>query len=315
MVGLFHSLLLKEIKMKKVLLFFLMIFSTSSLVPGDIILYDPLPTDPNASYGSQFDSVVGLFGHYYGDPNSYWHASAVVIENSHSLLFSAHQADNMAAYDFFSVRTGRNLASDVDGIFYSYNRPVIHSTWNGVIGQGRDLAFLAFDDPIMGVNPAQLYDGEDELGMLYSRIGFGRTGNVHNGSPFYDYQKRGTMNYLSGHGVSYWTQPEHERWYLTTQFRNSNHPDFHELGGMGQPGGSGGGWFINIGDQYFLSGIHSTDDGFIGFNSRSFASTVDFAWAHGLASSAVPEPSSLLLTFLLFLFPAFRRNRKVVFVQ
>jgi hypothetical protein len=245
--------------------------------------------DDYKAYGATFESV--LFGEGF-DSNGVGRVRFTgVLVAPNWVLTAAHVANNpLLAGGSIGFGTGPNFISDrgfvqsfgdASSNFFSHPDYV-------QIGIGPDLALVHFENPFP-VNPATLFAGQPSVGMDVSMVGYGRVGEP-GGSTIFDGSVRGgegVLNSISLNGD------------LLSRFVESGHPNYRQLGLLGAPGDSGGGWFIDVDGEFQLAGIFSTSaavQGFNNYNFNSVASSVDIPWVQSYTSTAVPEPG----TFALF---------------
>lgn len=160
-----------------------------------------------------------------------------------------------------------NFQFTVGGQSYGASEVIIHPDWNGNIQSGSDLALVRLDQSIDTVSAAQLYSGNQEVGLTTTVVGFGKTGDGFSGSYLAAGEKRAGQNLIGGLGdvVGYSSQS------LMADF------DFPDPAATGKgisldleylaaPGDSGGGWFIEDQGTTYLAGVTSfgyAPDGFV----------------------------------------------------
>jgi len=263
------------------------------------------PASAYIEYANMFPSVGWVFAQENGlDVAS---ASGTLIDPQW-VITAAHLVlsddnDPTSLYDTFDFGLGTNTATD-PGESQFASEVFVNP---GYIGpeNGPDMALLYFENGFQSADPAQIYIGSNAalLGTDASIVGFGAPGTPATGLQAPDGQKRAGINVV--------TLVNSPVGYQETIFRNTFDPDFRTLGVLGTPGDSGGGWFIQDGDDFYLTAISSFGDTNIRYGSGIFASLVnpELQWINDtIASKAVPEPSSALL--LLVGAPFLRRMRR-----
>jgi hypothetical protein len=211
------------------------------------------PIDPYREIGArpEFNSVA----RYSPSPESHDYAAGVLISKTW-ILTAAHFPNNVSVWSFGSS-------------FYRTKRIVRHprleagateAQWNGW-----DLALVELDRPVVDVQPAIRYRGNEEVGAVVTKIGYGYVGDGINGLKSPAVQERlGGENVIDAAGgtvdgrqfgtdvlVFDFDSPVNGG---TNRF-GSAEPLAFEIGGA--KGDSGGGVFMRHDGQWQLVGIVS----------------------------------------------------------
>lgn len=209
-----------------------------------------------------------------------------------------------------------------------FHLPPAGANGNVTIVQGNDLTLVRLTSNVVGVNPAGLWFGGNELGREVSIVGFGLRGTGSSGAiNGTGGVKRAGQNRVdafgssTGGGIS--AGPNRTN-VLLFDF-DSGLQSSNSLGTAAQrnleagvaSGDSGGGMFIEDNGQYFLAGIAAfttasvtgTSPGLAGFGSWGGYTSVNgnFNWIQ--TTSGVPEPATMTVLGLAALAAA-RRKKK-----
>lgn len=194
-----------------------------------------------------------------------------------------------------NLTAASSVTFTVNGISYSSASFVKHPSWTGDALNGYDLALVQLSTPVVGVTPAELYQGADEWGQTACFVGLGFTGTGLTGWRPSDNLKRGFENVIDGDFGS----PGH---LLGADFDNPHNPAENwfgaslclDLEGCVSPGDSGGGVFLTIGSEEYLAGIISFVAGTDGNGNGDYGDVTGFARVSTFApwiAATIPEPS------------------------
>jgi hypothetical protein len=231
-----------------------------------------------------------------------------VIINSHWVLSAAHveQAGNGAtASQSFLFGFGSNSLTN-RGETKAPSEVFVHPNYRGTAGRGYDLALFYFENPFLTVTPVNRYYGDILVGQDSDIVGFGTFQMVNDPNSIFTGDRRAGNNVINSIFPGP-LQPE----YVSTRLVNQFFPElYRELQMGGRPGDSGGALIIS--GQ--LAGITSTAGG-TGYNAFTTYSRLDNIWIDETIASrttAVPEPSSLILLASVGLAVIYNRSRGVL---
>jgi hypothetical protein len=267
-------------------------------------------TTPGQAYLDYADSFpfVGWVGTINENGQTVIRGSGVLID-PHWILTAAHavlQVNNNPVSVYQQYRAGF-----IDNFFNGpgenrYSSTVyVHPDYDDVL-DGPDLALLHFETAFT-LHPVELYEGSHIVGAAYDIAGFGRPGTPATGLQSTDGRRRAGTNLL--------TDIDSPDGYMRARFLSPAEQGFMQLGMLGTPGDSGGGWFVTADGEKRLAGSTSDWDGFAGYGGRTYATYFTpeiLDWIEStMGLHSVPEPSSITLSLcalLAFSKPRYRRR-------
>lgn len=206
----------------------------------------------------------------------------------------------------------------INGVAYTSTGFFRNPGWNGSSYNGSDIGLVHLSSSLDAIPPAMLYTGTSEFGQVGTYVGYGFTGTGLTGWTTLDNQKRAFQNVIDGNfgnpSIVY-----------GSDFDNPHNPADSGFGsatpllleGNVAPGDSGGGVFITIGSQAYLTGVISFDAYADGTPNSDYGDASGFGrvsaflpWINSTIG-AVPEPSTygLMLASSLVVF-CFRLRKK-----
>lgn len=158
-----------------------------------------------------------------------------------------------AAHVASSSRVGNSVT--VDGVAYAIKRKIIHPGFGMENAVLKDIALIELEQPVVGVEPAVLYGGSDEVGkeIVFVGTGWAGTGDkgMADGAITKDRRLRAANNLIDG------AKPD----YLRFTFDEPGSDGALPLEGISGPGDSGGPALWGDGGQTFILGVSSHQDG------------------------------------------------------
>ena len=249
----------------------------------DDALYQALGNEP------QFGNV-GAMSIFFSNGQS-TNCSGTLISDQW-VLTAAHCVDKPVSSAVYTAGSSFGFIEEI----------VIHPDWDrfGFLNGG-DLALVKLSAPITAINPATIYEGDQELGSLATLVGYGQTGTGLTGAiPGTHGTLRAGNNVIDVLG----TERGWDERILLTDFDNPLDPSESNYGDSSPvdleysigPGDSGGAMFIETAEGWRLAGvtsfINSTDgdpNGDYG-DSNGFTRVSDYA---GWINSIIPSPGTL----------------------
>lgn len=268
---------------------------------------------------TQFAAVGDLLT---GSGNTFTSRCSATLISSQFVLTAAHCLDDPLT----------NLVRfAVGGDFYFGANWAVHENWDPAASlfAGWDIALLKLDRKVTNVTAAKLYAGNSEIGQIGTHVGFGTTGNGLTGFNAASGTKRAGHNEIDelnlaaeGHGRILWNDFDAPAGIDVTQgagmdgdinFLLNPIAAFGRSSGLAldmemgiAPGDSGGGYFLQQNDQWYLAGVHSFGaavDGFrtnFGYGDLSGSTRVSSfsGWIADTRATMVPEPGSLFILMM-----------------
>ena len=243
------------------------------IVQGEALAGDPL-------YDSQ-----GWFRGIHTSGTAYVAGGGVLIDPWH-VLTNAHvtyYGPDGTSYTSMSFSLSNDILNDPPN-YIDVAEVFEFPGYNGVAGEGTDIALLRLVDPIFSVAPAIRYSGNDLdlIGEAFTVVGYGQPGVWPNEDPFDGVQRAGE-NVIESIGNSLGIDDT----YFLTSF---------DRFGAGLPlewrltnTDSGGGWFNSNGELFGLSSFH---DGPVTSGASRITPANEWIDSH---ITAVPEPSSFIM--------------------
>ncbi len=257
-------------------------------------------------YGQQYEGTVGyVTGTNSGGTNFF--RQSVTMLDSHWGITSAHgllevDTDLSSMYSNLAVGLGTNMFTspgEVLGVTQAFINP------NYQVDNGYDVALLYFDNPFATANPVSIFTGDIQVGMESDIAGFGRLQQVN------DFNLTLTGDLRAGNNVIdevpyTFLGPD----YVSTRLRSSSFSNYRPLGMGGTSGDSGGGLFINgeIAAVTAFQAANPFSGAFTGYNVITPGINSWISETRG--TTAVPEPSSIILFAIGGTVAALRRRKK-----
>lgn len=165
---------------------------------------------------------------------------------SNIIITAAHVADYPGIGDDVTV----------NGVKYSIKRNIIHPEFSLQGGISNDIAILILDKEVPNVEIAKLYENDDELGkeIIFAGTGWAGTGDkgMIEGAIVKDRKMRAAQNKIDG---------IREDGFIRFTFDEPESTDALPLEGISGPGDSGGPALWFDGDQAYLLGVSSHQNG------------------------------------------------------
>jgi hypothetical protein len=173
-----------------------------------------------------FFHLGGVFGHGTG-----------TLIHPQWVLTAAHLGRGLKA-------GGRVTVGEKD---YRIKRSIVHPDFSWKPFKA-DLALVELDRRVEGIEPAQIYKDEDELGQHIWFVGAGRTGDGQNSLADDDHKIRAAQNTVT---------EVRERWLV---FQFNQPPEGLPLEGISGPGDSGGPAYLERSGKWYTLGVSSWQD-------------------------------------------------------
>ncbi len=199
-----------------------------------------------------------------------------------------------------SLVAADSVTFTINGTGYTSSDLFLHPGWqNGNPLGGYDFGLVHLSTPVPGITPSVPYTGSAEIGQVGTFVGYGLTGTGITGYRTLDNQKRAFQNRIDG-------DLGNPSLVLGADFDNPRNPadsafglsDPLALEGAVAPGDSGGGMFITIGSQVFLTGVISFVADNDGRSNSDYGDISGFgrvSTAYPWIATVVPEPATSAL--------------------
>lgn len=144
----------------------------------------------------------------------------------------------------------------VNGVKYGIKRKVVHPDFDMNRGIANDIALLELEKPVPGVELAKIYESDDEVGkrIIFAGTGWAGTGDkgMADGAINKDRKMRAAENMVNG---------VRQDGFVRFTFDGPDSKDALPLEGISGPGDSGGPALWFDGDQAYILGVSSHQDG------------------------------------------------------
>jgi hypothetical protein len=264
----------------------------------------------NLANQPQFAAVGKVFGAGAG--------SGTVIANGWWVLTAAHVVFGVPA---------SSVSFQIGAATYNAQNVYIYPGYSGIT---HDIALIELNAPVVGVTPAQIYTGTNEIGKHGHSVGYGLTGTGTTGFINNTYGTKramrnvidliilpdGTINPNGTILLSDFDSPAGTNNSLGPW---GSSPTPLDLEGMGAPGDSGGPVFILEGGVWYIAGVHSfigdlgppAGNGQVDARYGDILGSTRVSSYAGWINSVVPEPASMtaLAIGLIGLLARRRRSR------
>ena len=264
----------------------------------------------NLANQPQFAAVGKVFGAGAG--------SGTVIANGWWVLTAAHVVFGVPA---------SSVSFQIGAATYNAQNVYIYPGYSGIT---HDIALIELNAPVVGVTPAQIYTGTNEIGKHGHSVGYGLTGTGTTGFINNTYGTKramrnvidliilpdGTINPNGTILLSDFDSPAGTNNSLGPW---GSSPTPLDLEGMGAPGDSGGPVFILEGGVWYIAGVHSfigdlgppAGNGQVDARYGDILGSTRVSSYAGWINSTVPEPASMtaLAIGLIGLLARRRRSR------
>jgi len=157
------------------------------------------------------------------------------------------------------VDKAKSLKFTIGGVTYRAASWQAHPEWNEDLLAGYDIGLINLRKPVESVDPAVRYWGSDELYAEATIVGYGMTGTGLSGATTFDGEKRGGQNVIDelyGDMSLFLCDFDNPDPLASDNVFGSPEPLGLEF--LIAPGDSGGGLFLDVGDNTMqLAGVNS----------------------------------------------------------
>ncbi|HEV7506021.1 MAG TPA: trypsin-like serine protease [Thermoanaerobaculia bacterium] len=203
------------------------------VVPGRaIVIRDDAPVAESIALGARYPAT----GHFSD-------SVACTLIRPRWAITAAHVAEEQQPFvDYFVTFNGKR---------YGVEKIIIHpQRVLGAVDSQADLALLKLDRDVEGVEPIPLYTRQDEVDLLITRVGWGKTGIGSTGATGErSREPRGMTNKI---------EAVFQDSFITTF---DAPPAGTKLEGATGPGDSGGPAYVEVGGKTYLAGVGSNSTG------------------------------------------------------
>ena len=264
--------------------------SAGLMLPGN----DPA----HIALGSQFGAVGWVEGTNSSNQTAFRQSNTLInpnwsVASLHGVL--ENDADRNSLYSNIRVGFGGNYINN-QGENRLVSNVFLHPT--------KDIALFKFDIAFTSVTPMDRHTGFVTNGTEGYTVGFGRLQYVNDPVSTFTGDRRAGFDVVDGINLF---EPDN----FKTRFDFAGQGNFRPLEMGGRNGDSGGPWVLaNLGlPTNFLAGIIDSGNLMNGFGTNSFYTRVgdEINWINSVTS--VPEPTSITLTAIGFVYLVRRRSR------
>ncbi|MEM9373944.1 MAG: trypsin-like serine protease [Planctomycetota bacterium] len=235
---------------------------------------------------SEFSSVGRMI--FQDGDSQFWNGSGTLID-SRWVLTAAHVVDDAADTDWFFDTGAGTQRVQADAVFY-------HPEWFNDGPVNGDMALVRLSEPILNVEPTQLFDGATPFGSEVALAGYGGSGDGTTGwTGSYDLLRRAGTNVLETNDPFGFGDE-----YLMFDFDDPATGEATELEAMLMFGDSGGAIMADVDGSWQLIGVNTfiipnadepTDYGMYGDWMGSTSVEFHRDWI----DSVIPAPGSAAL--------------------
>jgi hypothetical protein len=199
---------------------------------GAIVIRDDVPVAESIALGARYPAT----GHFND-------SVACTLIRPRWAITAAHVAEDQQPFVNYYVT--------FNGKRYGVEKTIFHPRRvAGTVDSQADLALLKLDRDVEGVEPVPLYSRPDEVDLLITRVGWGKTGTGSTGATGErSKEPRGMTNRI---------EAVFQDSFITTF---DAPPAGTKLEGASGPGDSGGPAYVEVGGKTYLAGVGSNSTG------------------------------------------------------